>query len=212
MPGPVFLRGGGVTLRPVEESDYEFLQRHANHPEVRPGFGNGPPVAADDLADRIEGMADDDGSETFLVCAEPGDARGDEAADAPARVGEAFLFDLHPGRESVEIGYWIAPAHQGSGYATAAAELLVDYCFAERRLHKVNARVLAFNGGSRAVLEKVGFESEGRRRETYYVEGEYVDVDLYGIVEDEWDGPTAAAAERAVETTGPTDAPEEDAD
>ncbi|WP_123535239.1 GNAT family N-acetyltransferase [Halosimplex salinum] len=182
MPGPVFLRGDGVTLRPVEESDYEFFHRHANHPAVRPGFGGGSPASADDVADRLEQMTDSDESETFLVCADDGDP------DSVERVGEAFLFDLHKQRGSVEIGYWIAPDHQGNGYATAAAELLVDYCFTERRLHKVDARVLAFNDGSRAVLEKVGFEHEGRRRETFYVDGEYVDADLYGIVEREWDG------------------------
>ncbi|WP_436925321.1 GNAT family N-acetyltransferase [Halosimplex amylolyticum] len=187
MPGPVFLRGDGVTLRPVEESDYEFFRRHANHPDVRPGFGGGAPATADDIADRIEAMQDDDDSETFLVCA----ADGDDSASVQ-RVGEAFCFDLYEQRGSVEIGYWIAPDHQGNGYATAAAERLVEYCFAERRLHKVDARVLAFNDGSRRVLEKVGFESEGRRRDEYYVDGEYVDAELYGLVADEWGGPDAA--------------------
>jgi len=203
MPGPVFLRNGAVTLRPVEESDYDFFRRHANHPAVRPGFGGGSPISADDVAGRVEDMQDDDEAETFLVCADDpdGEAVGDDPAAADGddrtgrvgddtgvrRVGEVFLFDLYEGRGSVEIGYWIAPAHQGNGYATAAAELAVDYCFTERRLHKVNARVLAFNDGSRAVLEGVGFEREGRRREDFYVDGEYVDADLYGVVESEWD-------------------------
>jgi len=186
MPGPVFVRNGPITLRPVEESDYDFFRRHANYPAVRPGFGGGSPVSADDVAGRIEDMQEDDEAETFLVCAERDD-------DDPAeRVGEVFLFDLYERRGSVEIGYWVAPAHQGKGYATAAAELAVDYCFTERRLHKVDARVLAFNDGSRAVLEKLGFEREGRRRETFYVDGEYVDADLYGLVESEWDGPRHA--------------------
>ena len=191
MPGPVFLRGDGVTLHPVEEDDYDFFQRNGNHPEVRPGFGGGSPVGADDVADRIENMQDDD-SETFLVCTDGGDA------DSVDRVGEVFLFDLYEQRGSVELGYWIAPEHQGNGYATAAAALAVDYCVTERRLHKVNARVLAFNDGSRAVLEKVGFEPEGCRREEFYVDGEYVDSDLYGIVADEWDAldrGTAGVAE-----------------
>jgi len=189
MPGPVFLRGDGVTLHPVEEADYDFFQRHGNHPEVRPGFGGGEPVSTDDVAERVEGMRDDDESETFLICADSDGQSEGEKGDRE-RVGEAFLFDLYEGRGSVEIGYWIAPAHQGNGYATAAAAALVDYCFAERRLHKVNARVLAFNDGSRAVLEKVGFEREGCRREDFYLDGEYVDSDLYGIVADEWDGPS----------------------
>jgi RimJ/RimL family protein N-acetyltransferase len=198
MPGPVFLQGGGVSLRPVEEADYDFFQHNATHPDVRPGFGGGRPASADDVAGRVEEMQDDDEAETFLVRAEgpTGDDPADETDDSPTRVGEVFLFDLSDGRGSVELGYWIAPAHQGNGYATAAAALAVDYCFAERRLHKVNARVLAFNDGSRAVLEQLGFEREGCRRDDFYVAGEYVDADLYGIVADEWDGLDAADSAR----------------
>lgn len=197
MPGPVFLRGGGVSLRPVEEADYDFVQQYANHPDVRPSFGGGRPTSADDAADRIENMQEDDEAETFLVCADGADG-GDPAAetdDAPTRVGEVFLFDLYEGRGSVEVGYWVAPPHQGNGYATAAAALTVDYCFAERRLHKVDARVLAFNDGSRAVLETLGFEPEGCRRDDYYLDGEYVDADLYGLTADEWAGVDAALAD-----------------
>ncbi|QLH80785.1 GNAT family N-acetyltransferase [Halosimplex pelagicum] len=181
MSTPVFLRGDGVSLHPVEESDHEFLRRNLNRPDVRAGFGAATVLDEDGVAGYVEGYTDADDKEIFLVR-----AGGD-------RVGEAFLFDLAPQRGSVELGYWIAPAHQGNGYATAAAAAVVDYCFTERRLHKVNARVLAFNDGSRAVLEKVGFEREGCRRDDFYVDGEYVDADLYGIVEDEWDGPSSAA-------------------
>ncbi|QLH76477.1 GNAT family N-acetyltransferase [Halosimplex rubrum] len=176
MSAPAFLPGDGVSLHPVEESDHEFLQRNLNRPEVRAGFGAATLLDEDGVAEYVEGLADGDDTEIFLVRA------GGE------RVGEAFLFELNEQRGTVEIGYWIAPEHQGNGYATAAAELVVDYCFTERRLHKVNARVLTFNDGSRSVLETVGFEREGCRRDDFYVDGEYVDADLYGIVESEWDG------------------------
>ena len=182
MPGPIFRRGEGVTFRPVEEADYEFFQRWLNHPEIRPGFGAATPLAEGDVAERVEGMTESDESETFLVCADN------------ERVGEAFCFDLHEQRGSVETGYWIAPDHQGEGYATAAAELIVDYCVTERRLHKVNARVLLFNDASRAVLESVGFEREGRRRDAFFMGGEYADADLYGMVADEWDGLDTTAS------------------
>ncbi|WP_436908361.1 GNAT family N-acetyltransferase [Halosimplex marinum] len=181
MPAPAFLRGDRVALCPVEDEDLEFLKRNLNCPGIRAGFGSATALGDDDVAGYVEEFTDAEDKEIFLV-------RADRD-----RVGEAFLFDLEPQRGSVEIGYWIAPDHQGNGYATAAAELLVDYCFTERRLHKVNARVLAFNDGSRAVLEKLGFEPEGRRRDDFYVDGEYVDADLYGVVESEWERPESLA-------------------
>ncbi|WP_459193482.1 GNAT family N-acetyltransferase [Halosimplex sp. J119] len=177
MSAPVFLRGDDVSLHPVEESDYDFLRDHLNRPEVRVGFGAAILLDENGVGEYVEGLAGGDDSEILLVRADG------------ERVGEVFLFDLHEGRGTVEVGYWIAPEHQGDGYATAAAELVVDYCFTERRLHKVNARVLAFNDASRAVLEHVGFEPEGCRRDDFFVDGEYVDADLYGVVEDEWERP-----------------------
>ncbi|PSP52154.1 hypothetical protein BRC60_00835 [Halobacteriales archaeon QH_1_68_42] len=39
------------------------------------------------------------------------------------------------------------------------------------------------------MLETVGFEHAGRFREDFYVDGEYVDADLYDLLASEWDGP-----------------------
>jgi len=174
MPGPVFLRGDKVDLHVVSEDDYAFLQRNWNDPAVRPGFGGATVMHEDAVTDHVEGLAESDEGEIFLVCAD-----GDP-------VGEGFLFDLDSQRGRVELGYWVAPDAQGQGYATETAELLVEYAFAERRLNKVVARVLAFNDGSRQVLETVGFEHVGRFREDFYVDGEYHDADLYDLLAAEW--------------------------
>ena len=182
MPGPAFLRGDRVALHTVEDEDYAFFQRNWNHPAVRPGFGWPMPMGRDDIENRVTGMVEADDQEIFCVCA------GGEP------VGEAFLFDLDAHRGRVEIGYWIAPEAQGNGYATEAAALLVEYAVAERRLNKVVARVLAFNDGSRRIIKRLGFRHVGRMREEFYVDGAYVDADLYGLLADEWDGPDAVLA------------------
>jgi len=176
MPGPLFLRGDDVDLHVVDEDDYAFLGRNWNDPAVRPGFGTASVRREADVADHVESLSDGDDTEIFLVCADGGP------------VGEAFLFDLSPQRGRVELGYWIAPESQGRGYATGTADLLVEYAFAERRLNKVVARVLAFNDGSRRVLEKVGFEHAGRLREDFYFDGQYHDADLYDLLAAEWRG------------------------
>jgi ribosomal-protein-alanine N-acetyltransferase len=36
------------------------------------------------------------------------------------------------------------------------------------------------------VLEKVGFQQEGRRRDHAFVNGEYVDLLEYGLLAEEW--------------------------
>lgn len=190
MPGPVFLRGDGVALHVVSESDHEFLRRNWNDPAVRPGFGTTMVRTEGDIAEHVEGLSESDEGEIFLVCADG------------ERVGEGFLFDLDPQRGRVELGYWVAPEAQGNGHATATADLLVQYAFEERRLNKVVARVLAFNDASRRVLETVGFEHAGRFREDFYFDGEYVDADLYDLLAAEWDGPRHRAGTDEVDGDG----------
>jgi len=171
MPGPAFLRGSRLTLRTVTPEDYDFLLEHGNDPRVRQGAPTPTPVGRDDLAAFVE---DDDSSVQFLPCRE-----GEP-------VGLVFLFDVEPCRDHAEIGCWIAPDEQGAGYATETTTLCVDHAFDDRGLHKVVARVFEDNDPSMAVLEKLGFQQEGRLREQDYIRGERRDTLLFGLLAREW--------------------------
>ena len=175
MPGPTFIEGERVSLHPVEEEDAEFFQRVVNDPDVRQSIGRVEPINRRQEEEYLESLDDTDGVQ-FVVVADDD------------RVGTVSLMDVTATFGNGEIGYFFAPESWGNGYATEATELVVDYAFAERRLHKVYAHVFAFNDASRHVLEKNGFEREGTQREQVYVDGEYVDVYRYGLLEDEWAG------------------------
>ncbi len=62
---------------------------------------------------------------------------------------------------SVEIGYEIAEAYQGRGFATEAAQALVDHAFEKSFIQTVKAHTLAFKNASTRVLEKCGLEKTG---------------------------------------------------
>jgi RimJ/RimL family protein N-acetyltransferase len=82
--------------------------------------------------------------------------------------------------------YWIVPDRQSEGYVTEATELLLEHAFAERRLHNVRAHVIESNPGSQRVLEKLGFEREGRLRDDCFTDGAFEDVYSYGLLAEEW--------------------------
>lgn len=169
MPGPPFLHGDRLTLCPVEPTDHEFLQRHWNDPALRHWFARTEPMDGDALT----GFLDDEAAVHFLPC------RDGEP------VGFLWLFRLDDVAGRGELGYWVAPDEQGNGYATEAAGLGLRYAFDERGLHRVVARVLDGNSASRRVLEKLGFEREGCLRDHYYVDGDHVDAELFGLLADE---------------------------
>ena len=169
MPGPAYLSSDRLSLRTVEPEDREFLQDHWNAPALRHWFAKADPVDRERLSDFLE----TEGAVHFLPC------RDGEP------LGFVWLFRIDDIAGRGEIGYWIRPEEQGRGYATEAAELGLGYAFDERGLHKVVARVFEGNTPSRRVLEKLGFEEEGRLRDHYYVDGEYVDAHLFGLLADE---------------------------
>ncbi|PCR91095.1 GNAT family N-acetyltransferase [Natrinema ejinorense] len=170
MPGTQFLSGDRLTLRPVEPDDYGFLARHWNDPIVRHGTNRYTPVTESDIADLL---ATDD-TVHFLSC------RDGEP------IGLTWLFQVSDVHGNAELGYWIATAESGQGYATEAARLCLRYAVDERNLRKVIARVFEDNDASMRVLEKLGFREEGRLRDHYYVDGRRVNAVLYGILDAEF--------------------------
>lgn len=171
MPGHAFLSGDRLTLRTVTDEDHSFLAEHWNRPTIRRYTDSHDPLTAAELIERGE-----DSGPGFLVC------RDGES------VGFAWAFDLNDVAGNGEIGYWIAADERGQGYATETVDLLCEWAFLDRQLEKLLARVFEGNEPSMRVLEKAGFEREGRLRQHYRVEGDRVDAVLFGLLADEWRG------------------------
>jgi [ribosomal protein S5]-alanine N-acetyltransferase len=81
-----------------------------------------------------------------------------------------------------ELGYWIGIGYWNNGYCTEAAEAIVEYGFETLGFHKISGRHLAGNRASGRVLEKIGMLLEGVLRDDVLKDGEYVTVELYGMV------------------------------
>lgn len=176
MPGAVYLRGDGLTLRTIEEDDLEFLRDTINDPDVRHHLPNRVPYTLAQEEEYFENVVCDDENVQLLVCAD-----GD-------RVGTIGLHPADSVSGTGELGIFLAKAHWGRGLGTEASRVMTEYAFAERRLHRVTARVLEGNHGSRQIWEKLGFRHEATLRDADFIDGEYVDVHWYAILEDEWDG------------------------
>lgn len=87
-----------------------------------------------------------------------------------------------------DIGYELDPSFWGRGYATEAAQTMVDFGFSQLGLQRITAVCLAENGGSARVLAKVGMQQEGRLRQNEYFKDQWWDSLLFGILAREWDG------------------------
>lgn len=81
-----------------------------------------------------------------------------------------------------ELAYWIGEQFWGNGYATEAAQALLQFGFEEKQYHKVFARYFKSNQASGRVMQKIGMSEEGILIDHVRKENRYVDLVHYGIV------------------------------
>lgn len=103
--------------------------------------------------------------------------------ESGALLGCAGFHDFEPGKtHRAELGYWLAKSHWGKGIGTAVVKRLVEIGFEEFELERLEAPIFDGNARSRRVLEKNGFELEGKLRHYYEKNGELRDGLLFAKI------------------------------
>jgi ribosomal-protein-alanine N-acetyltransferase len=106
--------------------------------------------------------------------------------DSGALIGNCGIrkefYDAH----QADMGYELAPDYWGQGYATEAAQAIVNFGFNDLRLHRIWADCVADNLASAHVLEKVGLRLEGRLRDHQFYKDRWWDTLLFGMLESDW--------------------------
>ena len=87
---------------------------------------------------------------------------------------------------SAEIWYKLHSDFWGQGFASEAVEAVLNFCFQNLDLHRVEAGCAVENVASIRVLEKVGMVREGRKRAILPLKTGWSDNFEYAILESEW--------------------------
>ena len=105
----------------------------------------------------------------------------DVAGEAVGGIGFTLQDDV--GRRSAEIGYWLGEQFWGRGIATEALIAVTEHAFANFDLCRLYAHVFDWNGASARVLEKAGYEFEGRLRKSVTKDGQTIDQLMYAKIQ-----------------------------
>ena len=89
--------------------------------------------------------------------------------------------------QHAELGYWLGVPYWGKGYATEAAREMLRYGFEDLQLHRTFASHFKDNLASGRVLQKLGMRYEGCQREHIQKWGQFIDLELYGMLKKDWD-------------------------
>jgi ribosomal-protein-alanine N-acetyltransferase len=109
-------------------------------------------------------------------------------AEKPAGVaiGTCLLFRYEEASARAELGYVLGRSHWGRGYMREALAALLECAFTQLSLRRVEAEVDPRNLPSARLLRGLGFEREGLLRKRWVLKGEARDVEVFGLLRDEW--------------------------
>ncbi len=172
------LRTDRLLLRQFQLNDAADVQRLAGAKEVAAGTFLPHPYTDDTAEQWIRSQQQNFDTGTLV----------DFAIVLPAGhvlIGSIGL-DIAAGHQHARMGYWVGVPYWNQGYGTEAVNAVLAYGFNQRHLHRIYAPHFLNNPASGRVLQKVGMTYEGRMREHYMRFGEYVDVELYGILEQDY--------------------------
>ena len=102
------------------------------------------------------------------------------AQEAIGGIGFRLQEDVH--RRSAEIGYWLGEPFWGKGIATRALGGLTEYAFNHFDLVRLYGAVFEWNPASGRVLEKAGYQYEGRLRKNVTKDSKTRDQLMYAMV------------------------------
>jgi [ribosomal protein S5]-alanine N-acetyltransferase len=100
-------------------------------------------------------------------------------------IGGVGLRLIEP-HQQAELGYWLGVPFWGKAYATEAARAMLRYGFEQLNLHRIFATHFKQNSASGRILKKLGMRHEGCQREHFRKWDQFVDLELYGILREEW--------------------------
>ncbi|RXJ04577.1 N-acetyltransferase [Anaerobacillus alkaliphilus] len=97
-------------------------------------------------------------------------------------VGVIGLHNINWSNKATSIGYWLGAGYQGNGIMTAACRAVVDYCFNELQLERIEIRAATTNHKSMAIPKRLGFQQEGCLRRSEWLYDKFVDHYVFGLV------------------------------
>lgn len=108
------------------------------------------------------------------------------AAELDGRViGHMFFEIVNVESMQGEIGWTLHPDFFGRGYASEAADAVLDLAFGDIGMHRVRAELDPRNDASVALCLRLGMRHEAHFVQDLWFKGEWADTGIYAILADE---------------------------
>jgi len=172
------LSGKHTLLRAIEQTDLQQLLTWRNKPEFRRFFREYRELNSVHQQNWFEKIvAKDDRFRMFAITDKSGDLLGATGLCYIDWVNRNADLSIYLGCNNCYIDDKFAPD---------AANLLLNYGYNELNLHRIWAEIYDFDFKKTALFEALGFQVDGRHRETHWSEGKWHDSLFWGLLKSDW--------------------------
>ena len=171
------IKGKCVTLRAIEKQDLELMREMLNDPEIENlVIGWAFPVSKYQQEQWYEKNINDRNNLRFII---------ETAADGA--VGIATLNNIDWKNRRATHGVKLAKRdNRTKGIGTDAVMAVMKYAFDELQLNRLDGSWFDENTASKSLYQKCGWVVEGRIRSCIYKNGKYRDLDIVGILREDY--------------------------
>lgn len=180
----VIVRTERLTLRDFRDGDWQAVHTYSSDSEVVRYMDWGPNTKADTkrFIRRAKAHQKEKPRRNFTLAV---------ILKAERKlIGSCGIHVWNPDNREGWIGYCFNRNSWRNGFATEAAEALLDFGFGRLGLHRIFATCDPANVASAHVLQKIGMKIEGHLREHKWAKGDWQDSLLFSILEQEWKKPS----------------------
>ncbi len=167
------LQGEQIYLRPITIEDTDMVVRWRNDSKVVENFIYREKISREEHLSWFHEKIEAGLVIQFIIC--------DCQTDKP--LGSIYLQNFKEVSRQAEEGIFLGEEEAyGRGIGTEAAKLVLEYAFKTLQLHKLTARVLGYNQGSRKMHERAGYLKESYLKDELFLNGKYEDLIFYGAI------------------------------
>jgi len=170
-----------LRLRPFTRGDVDGVFAYRRREDVARYLFD-VPLSRDDCAEAIQQRI----GQVALQAEGDKIVLGVELADSSTLIGEVSLIWRSMDARQGEVGWIFDPAYHGHGYATEAANALLDLGFGPGDMHRVSARCDVRNAASWRLMARLGMRREAHFREHALFKSEWDEEFIYAMLWQEW--------------------------
>lgn len=176
----IILQNEVIELRPIQEGDVEGIFRAANYPKIWEHLSD--LLLSEDavqhyvekaIQEREAGL-----SYKFVIIHK----------ESKQIIGSTSFLEISPSHKRLEIGAtWLTPSFWKTNVNTICKFLLLQYCFEEKKLNRVQIKTGHENHRSQKAIERLGATKEGYlRNHMIQRNGKIRHSVMYSIIKEDW--------------------------